>query len=290
MTGKDLFSALNHVDDVLVAEAETYTARRVIPMPAIRWMGALAACFCLLIGWAVLAQTGGLGFGKSASVETAPRDEKMEWTENTAEVETDGAVPESAPEEECEVTMEESEAAGMENGSIHDTAGGAQPTETPASSDYDRYLIFAEAPPDAKSDGTVLYAAPLNGAVILGEDISNTMDMLVLAHTAKPARFLVAFDLYRDEEKLHPDSDEYLAEVERLKALGYDFRTLNVQHTDKSVQVRICCLCDEGQLRQFAASADYGYLIRFPENEDGTPLNWEDKAGLCGLPTAEGTK
>ena len=57
MTGKDLFAALNFVRDEYVAEAEAEKpARRVIPMKTVRWAGALAACVCLLVGWAFAAQ------------------------------------------------------------------------------------------------------------------------------------------------------------------------------------------------------------------------------------------
>src|SRR5699024_3151445 len=51
MTGKDLFAALSFVDDALILEAEeAKPARRAVSMQAVRWVGALAACVCVLVG------------------------------------------------------------------------------------------------------------------------------------------------------------------------------------------------------------------------------------------------
>ena len=56
MTGKDLFAALSFVDDALILEAEeAKPARRMVSMQAVRWVGALAACVCVLVGWAFAA-------------------------------------------------------------------------------------------------------------------------------------------------------------------------------------------------------------------------------------------
>lgn len=281
MTGKDLFTALDHVDDALVAEAETYTARRVIPLPAARWMGTLAACFCVLVVWAVLARTGMMGKGLAS--EKAVMDEAA--VENGFFTE-DAVCEEEAPETETTEGAAEAPAEAVPKAE-EEFAGGAVDEEPSVSEQEDfPYLIFDAAIPEAKQEDAVLYAAPLNGAFILDEEITGTMDQLALVCLAKPPRYLVAFDLYQNEERLDPDSTAYLAEVERLAELGYEFRTLNVPHTDESVQVRICMLCDGAQLVRFAASSEYGYLLYFPKGENGEPLDWFDEVALCGLPNA----
>lgn len=283
MTGKDLFTALDHVDDALVAEAETYTARRVIPLPAVRWMGTLAACFCVLVVWAVLARTGMMG--KSMAPEKAVMDEAA--AENGYFTE-DAVCEEEAPETETGVTEGAAEAPAEAVPKAEEEVAGGTVDEEPAACGKDDfpYLIFDAAIPEVKSEDAVLYAAPLNGGVILSEEITGTMDHLALVCLAKPPRYLVAFDLYQNEERLDPDSTAYLAEVERLAELGYEFRTLNVPHTDESVQVRTCMLCDGAQLVRFAASSEYGYILYFPKGENGEPLDWFDETALCSLPSA----
>ncbi len=70
MTGKDLFAALSFVDDALILEAEeAKPARRAFPAQAVRWGAALAACVCLLVGWAFAAER--LRYAGSTSNETA---------------------------------------------------------------------------------------------------------------------------------------------------------------------------------------------------------------------------
>lgn len=70
MTGKDLFAALSYVDDALILEAEeAKPARRAFPAQAVRWGAALAACVCLLVGWAFAAER--LRYAGSTSNETA---------------------------------------------------------------------------------------------------------------------------------------------------------------------------------------------------------------------------
>lgn len=70
MTGKDLFAALSFVDDALILEAEeAKPARRTFPAQAVHWGAALAACVCLLVGWAFAAER--LRYAGSTSNETA---------------------------------------------------------------------------------------------------------------------------------------------------------------------------------------------------------------------------
>ncbi|MBP3704202.1 MAG: hypothetical protein J6I98_01595 [Clostridia bacterium] len=276
MNGKDLFEALNQVDDALVAEAETYAARRVIPMHTVRWIGTLAACVCLLVCWAAAVQWNPLdALSMGGATETAESTTAAAMNEGAAQEE---AVTEEATVEEAEAE-EEAEVDYSENGA---SAGGAQEY-----TEHAQYVILAEALPAAKSETKELYAEPMNGKVILEEELANTLEQCAVTEFTGLPRFLVAFDLYRDGMKIDPDSEEYAAEIERLEALGYTFRALHVQHKNKSVEVQVCGLLSEAQLAQFDASEEYGYFFCFPENEDGTALDWEDEAELCGLPEAE---
>lgn len=257
MDGKDVFLALGHVREEFVTEAEEYAGRRVISMHTVRWVGALAACVCLLVGWAVAAQWTdnplSLLSGGGASNDTA----KEECTMETAEAVTEGAIEEDAAEEEA-----------AETGETADNWG---------SSDIGSSVTIVD---HYTGDDKAIYCYSLaeNGEWFL----DHHLEEMLQTHTGEDAYFLVAFYLYRDGEKIDPDSEEYAAEIERLTGLGYTFRTLNVQHRDKSLQVQVCGLFTEEQLTGFDASGDYGYFFCFPENEDGTPLDWEDAVDLPG--------
>ena len=281
MNGKDLFAALNHVEDAFVAEAEAYTARKVIPLHTVRWVGALAACICLLLGWAVAVQLmpfGGLG---EVARDTTTAETVTEGAMN-------GAVTEEAAPEEVKTEEAESEtAAETETGTGAENAEDTEAEEKAETEETAKYVILADAFPMFRSEEEILYAATLNGTFLLDEELKKTVEQCALTQMDGVPRFLVAFDLYRDGQRIDPESAEYAEEIARLEALGYTFRTLAVQHRDKSVKVRVCGLLSEGQLEQFAATKDYGYFLYFPENEDGTPLDWENTAELCGLPTAE---
>lgn len=281
MDGKDLFTALNHVEDALVAEAETYTARKVISLRTVRWVGALAACICLLLGWAVAVRL--MPFGGQGE---AARD--MTTAETATEGAMNGAVTEEAAPEEVETEEAESETAQAET----ETGTGAESAEDTeaeekAEEETAKYVILADAFPALRSEEGVRHAAPLNGTFILDEELKKTVEQCALTQMDGVPRFLVAFDLYHDGQRIDPESAEYAEEIARLEMLGYTFRTLAVQHGDKSVKVRVCGLLSEGQLGQFAAAEDYGYFLYFPENEDGTPLDWDNTVKLSGLPTAE---
>lgn len=276
MDGKDLFLALGQVQDEFITEAETYAGRRVISMHSVRWVGALAACICLLIGWAVAAQWTDNPlqtlFSAGSSNEAALEEATTETAEEAATTEGGYAADIAEAEEETGVDYSES----------GDSARGALPTEAPEKTENTQYVILAAPFAGAKSDTEVLYDEPQNGRFILDAELKNTLEQCALAEFTGLPRFLVAFDLYRDEVKIDPDSEEYAAEIERLSGLGYAFRTLSVEHRDKSLKVQVCGLLTEEQLADFDASEDYGYFFYFPENEDGTPLDWEDAVDLPG--------
>jgi hypothetical protein len=253
MNGQELFAALGCVDDELVAEAENYTARKVIPFSVRRFGGALAACICLLIGWAIFAQSG----LKSAEIAK---------DSNTKEMTTEAAV------EETETEEMETEETVIETGSAANGTG---------------YMIIAQAPPIFQRYKATPDTGLTNGTLVVSEDLQKTVDQTAYSNFVGTPRFLVAFDLYRDGEKIDPNSGEYAKEVQRLTELGYEFRTLYVKQRDKSVKVQTCALMTTKLLQEKDLSAEYGYFLYFPENENGTALDWNNVAKLSGLPTSE---
>ena len=276
MQEKDLFTALSYVDDTLIEEAETYAVRKVLPLHMVRWFGALAACLCLLFGWAVAARWAPFAaMSDKSSMEKVSQEAAAEAMPEEEWVEAEKAETEDAKTEG--VMMEETEKG---------SAYGSDVAETPEAG-TGPYVILNDAPPIFKNDAEVLYADPLNGTVIVAEDLQKTADQCKLAQMARSPRFLITFDLYRDGEKLETSSKAYLQEIARLEEQGYSFRYLVVKKRDKSVAVQGCWLMTSAQLNRFAASEEYGYFLYFPQNEDGTPLNWKDKADLNGLPTVE---
>lgn len=256
MDGKDLFLALGQVQDEFITEAETYAGRRVISMHSVRWIGALAACICLLIGWAVAAQ----------------------WTDNPLQtLFNTGSSNEAAMDEAATEAAEE--AATTEGGYTKDIAeaeeetadaGCGKVTDGAAAKIIDHYT--------GEETAIYCYGTAENGEWFM----DHYLEEMLQAHTGEDAYFLVAVELSRDGKVIDADSEEYAAEIERLTGLGYTFRTLSVQHRDKSLQVQVCGLFTEEQLTGFDASGDYGYFFYFPENKDGTPLDWEDAVNLPG--------
>lgn len=246
MTGKDVFAALNFVDDELIAEAaEAHTLRRVIPMHTLRWVGTLAACICVLVGWAF-----------AANWSSATADNMMIGGENS----TTAA---------AEDTRESADMA--EGGAVPESAGG---TDNGASVGQDAYggTIIAHNPDQAAE--TVCYPAPEDGEWLCADDVQE------MAERNPDARFLVTFRLFRNSEEITDFEDEaYSGEWERLSALGYDCRRLPVE-TESGTSWHICVLLTAEQLNQFAAPEDYGYFFQFlPDNADGTETSWDDPRG-----------
>ncbi len=291
MTGKDLFASLNFVDDALIEEAENYTPARILPMRTVHRVGALAACFCLLVCLAVLIRSGMFGAGSAAPesmMDTVAKDIQMESSNAAAAVTEEAAAEEAEAETAVESVEEAAPAEGAES-----AQGSGQPAE-----DASYYIINKAKSADDKTEVT----QPENGEWVCEFGLrKQVMDVLriqitpsMAGGTGKEARFLATFRLTKDGEHVDPDSAEYLAEVQRLTDLGYEFRTLYVEGETKDIKVCICGLftaeqLDEFDAREFDASEEYGYIFYFPKNEDGTPLDWDNKAELPGLPTADDT-
>ncbi len=106
MNGEKLLTAMGLVDERFVAEAEEDRPGRVLPLPALRFAAGLAACFTVLVVWAVAVQCGkgapneaGTSLNSSSAAAIA-RDAETggeAWLSEGAE-----AALEAAPEEEKE--------------------------------------------------------------------------------------------------------------------------------------------------------------------------------------------
>ncbi|MGN0479048.1 MAG: hypothetical protein ACI4GO_06415 [Hominenteromicrobium sp.] len=109
MTGKDLFAALSFVRDEYVEEAETECPpRRVIPMKTVRWAGVLAACVCLLVGWAFAAQWMKAGSSMTTGATDSTAAVMEEGAMDGGEM-TDSETAEAAGEEAGEGQAEDTE-------------------------------------------------------------------------------------------------------------------------------------------------------------------------------------
>ncbi len=234
MTGKDLFAALSFVDDALILEAEeAKPARRVVSMQAVRWVGALAACVCVLVSWAFAADllnradstAGGAAGMADSAVQTA-----------------DG----------------ESAEAGAAEGAAD--AGAAYGGEI-----IDGYR--------GEDEVATCYAAPQDGTWTIEQPLQDMLD----SFAGEDVRFLVTFELFSDETHIDRTDAAYIEEAQRLAAAGYDLRLLPQQTADGAAQC-LCGLFTAEQLEQFDALETYGYDFYFPQNADGTPLDWNDPA------------
>jgi len=294
MTGKDLFASLNYVDDALIEEAETYAPARILPLKSVRRAGALAACICVLVGLTAAIRLGLFGGGKNEAMDSGA----MMYTESFAE--SEAACAEEAETEEEMPEIETGEGAAdteKEDALATNTTTGAQPTDKPVADTKADYYVINDAASEASDEklrvpenGEWVCEFGLREQVMTILRVQNTPTMA--GNTRMEARFLAAFTLLKDGEEIDEDSEEYLLEVQRLTDLGYEFRRLAVKGDTKDVKTRICGLFTAEQLDEFTAQAfdaseKYGYIFCFPKNEDGTPLEWDDTAELCGLPTVE---
>lgn len=103
--------------------------------------------------------------------------------------------------------------------------------------------------------GASSYATPGNGTVRYSIPLSGAMK-----EYGESVLYRVAADLFRDQERLDSNSQEVQDEIERLVKLGYivAFETYNDgtdDHCYFTLHVKY------GQLKNFAASSDYGYML-----------------------------
>ncbi len=143
MNGEKLLVAMGLADERFVAEAEEERPARVVPMPALRWAAALAACFTVLVVWAVAVQC-----GKGAPLEGGA---SINSSAETARAKTGGALwlegKENADAAEEAVTGGEEEGEAMESGAA-ETAEEPEPMPTAAPDS-----AFGATGPDAGDGG-----------------------------------------------------------------------------------------------------------------------------------------
>lgn len=234
MTGKDLFAALSFVDDALILEAEeAKPARRVVSMQAVRRVGALAACVCVLVGWAFAADL--LNRADSTAGEAASMADSAVQT-------ADGESAEAGAAEGA------ADAGAAYGGEIIDGYRGGDEVAT-------------------------CYAAPQDGTWTIEQPLQDMLD----SFAGEDVRFLVTFELFAGETHIDRTDAAYIEEAQRLAAAGYDLRLLPQRTADGAAQC-LCGLFTAEQLEQFDALETYGYDFYFPQNADGTPLDWNDPA------------
>ncbi|WP_322906369.1 hypothetical protein [Paenibacillus campi] len=116
---------------------------------------------------------------------------------------------------------------------------------------------------------------PPNGKVIYSRDVQQALQ----AYAGKHVLLFVAIDLFQHGAPLASDSQQTDAELKRLQQLGYSIgyaRYWTYAGEGDAQQVKhiyVAAYVTAAQLKQFAASPDYGYLLHFAVNGDGSPVS-----------------
>ncbi|MEW4372040.1 hypothetical protein [Paenibacillus kandeliae] len=116
-------------------------------------------------------------------------------------------------------------------------------------------------------------AAPQNGMLSLDNDLKLALN----EHAQQSVTYFVAVDLYSNGSLLTVDSKQARSEVERLQQahykVGYSQSWTYRGNMQKVYQTYIAGYFTAEQLKQFAASPDYGYSLHFIFNGDGSPVS-----------------
>lgn len=116
-------------------------------------------------------------------------------------------------------------------------------------------------------------AAPQNGMVSLTSDL----ELALNKHAGQSVTYFVAIDLYSNGSPLSADSRQARSEVERLQQahdkVGYAQSWTYQGKMQKVYQTYIAGYFTAEQLKQFAASPNYGYSLHFVFNGDGSPVS-----------------
>ena len=99
------------------------------------------------------------------------------------------------------------------------------------------------------------YEAPANGKSVFSIPLSGAM-----AEYGDSAMYRVVIDVFRNRERLAPDSGAVKAEQERLSAKGYTVAVENYYDGSKN-HFYFTLHAEYDELKNFAASEDYGYFI-----------------------------
>ena len=123
-----------------------------------------------------------------------------------------------------------------------------------------------------KTDGAACYVAPKNGEVGRSVPLRGAMD-----EYGDGARYRVVVDLFRDEQPLPAEGFEAHDEIDRLAALGYTSGLESYFDHGVLENAYFTIHATYDQLVNFAASADYGYMLylyaeRVPDYDPDLPV------------------
>lgn len=99
------------------------------------------------------------------------------------------------------------------------------------------------------------YEAPANGKSVFSVPLSGAM-----AEYGDSVMYRVVIDVFKNRERLAPDSGAVKAEQERLSAKGYTVAVENYYDGSEN-HCRFTLHAEYDELKNFAASEDYGYFI-----------------------------
>ena len=99
------------------------------------------------------------------------------------------------------------------------------------------------------------YAAPANGKSVFSVPLSGAM-----AEYGDSVMYRVVIDVFKNRERLAPDSGAVKAEQERLSAKGYTVAVENYYVGSKN-HFYFTLHAEYDELKNFAAGEDYGYFI-----------------------------
>ena len=99
------------------------------------------------------------------------------------------------------------------------------------------------------------YEAPANGKSVFSVPLSGAM-----AEYGDSVMYRVVIDVFKNRERLAPDSGAVKAEQERLSAKGYTVAVENYYDGSEN-HYRFTLHAEYDELKNFAASEDYGYSL-----------------------------
>lgn len=127
------------------------------------------------------------------------------------------------------------------------------------------------------------YVAPENGMIVRTYGVGE-----VLKTADENDLLFVKIEIWQDGIPLEHDSEEFLAEAERLASLGYEVGWYNAWTYNLSAEkvddLFLYGIFRTPELRDFPENDNFGYFFSFPTNGDGTPVIY---AGIGDVITAE---
>lgn len=250
MTGKDLFHAMTHVDDELVAEAEhkewdggkKHAGRK-------KYWATMAACLCVLaISAAVITVYQRSGEVNKSSASDAAAGGGQTVFGGRSEAAEGGA---------------EKERAALEQAQESNDAVDEQKS---ASVEQEESVGFGESQNlNKKMSGSGTWSCT--------EEVAETLE----TYSGQSVQYLLVFDLSGEAGELDKNSEQYKAECERLKDAGYHMQSISYWNYDangeKKKQTVTAGLYTAQELEEFQADDKYEYVFRFWKNGDGSAVS-----------------